>query len=349
MALSLAKDRAEEVVGSLLKARKSDRLHHAYSFFGPVGVGKKEAVAKFAAEVFATADGGLFGTPDPKAQAERIARGNHPDFVHVLPKEGKIKVDDVREIIRAVGYAPLEAPIRVVLIEDAHRLNNQATNALLKTLEEPPAHTVFFLTTPDPELILQTVRSRCQLVRFSPLPKAKLIKRLDAHEQDQVHSIATFAEGSIERAKELLTSPEKLALRAEACDVLLELWEACPRISSRSLAFVEKLKADEDLAIVLDTWLSLLRDFSIACSDDSSAVELYNPDFAPRIRELGKNVRAWTQAEIPVATLLGELAEKCSAIQRFRVQRESNLSLRLGLDCLLTDLQIFSVGKIRQK
>lgn len=350
MAMTEVRDRAKEIVSSLFHARTADRLHHAYIFFGPVGVGKKEAVEEFAAEVFATGqEGGLFGTPDPLQQVARIARRNHPDFVHLAPKDGWIKVDEVREVIRSVAFAPLEAPLRIVLLEDAHRINSQATNALLKTLEEPPAHTVFFLTTPDPELLLQTVRSRCQMVRFFPLPHKELQLRLDSYEKKDVASVSMFAEGSLERAKDLLSSPESLALRAEACDVLLELWESCPRIPSRALSFVEKLKEESDLFLVLDTWISLIRDFSLTCSKDAVSVALYNPDYAERIILLSRQVNLWTASHMSGAELLGELAEKCSAIHRFRVKRGFNLSLRLGLDCLISDLQIFSVGKIRQK
>ncbi len=333
MAITESRNRSQEVIGSLQRARAGNRLHHAYCFCGPVGVGKKETVEQFAGELL--------------GDSARVMRGNHPDFVRIMPKEGLVKVDEIREVIRSVAFAPLEAPYRVVFLEDAHRLNQQAANALLKTLEEPPAHTIFFLTAPDPELLLQTIRSRCQIVRFFPLAKGDLKQRLAEFPEESVAGTLHFAEGSLERAKDLLTSPEAMALRQEACEVLLEMWEACPRIPSHILSFLDQLKEEENLKLALVTWLSLVRDFSFALSGAREG--FYNPDFQARLIALSAQVLGWTSGKLPVPDLLAELAEKCSAIHRFRVQREFHLNLRLGLDVLVSKLQIFSVGKLRQK
>jgi DNA polymerase-3 subunit delta' len=328
----MAVTREQEVINSLKRARSNDRLHHAYCFCGPVGVGKKETVEHFAGE--------LFGNP------ERVHRGNHPDFVRVSPKEGSIKVDEIREVIRSISYAPLEAPLRVVLIENADYLNPQAANALLKTLEEPPAHTIFFLTAPDPALLLPTIRSRCQIVRFFPLSDKDLKTKLAEFPEDAIQNTLQFAEGSLERAKNLLSSPETLAVRREASEVLLDMWESCPRIPSQTLAFLDRLKEEEAIELTLATWLSLIRDFSFALS---GAETFYNPEYQARLVGLAQKVKGWIEGEITVSELCAELAEKCSAIDRFRVQREFHLNLGLGLTALITDLQVFSVGKVRQK
>jgi len=147
---------------------------HAYLFHGPEGVGKRTVARAFAAALLAA------GSPAPDEVRGRAARGAHPDLTWVTPSgAGEMLVGDVEEaVVAAAARTPVESRRRVFVLEDAHTLNDQAANRLLKTLEEPPAFAHFILLAPTPRELLPTIASRCQQVRFDPLPPARIEERL---------------------------------------------------------------------------------------------------------------------------------------------------------------------------
>jgi DNA polymerase-3 subunit delta' len=110
----------------------------------------------------------------------KIAEGNHADLIEILPKGENIPVDSLREMKKTLFFSPLEGRLRFVIIDEAHKLGAAAANTLLKTLEEPPAHTRFFLITHERGLLLPTIVSRCQFVHFAPLPRDTLAELLEA-------------------------------------------------------------------------------------------------------------------------------------------------------------------------
>jgi DNA polymerase III subunit delta' len=163
-----AQDRA---VASLRRALTGGRVPHAYLFCGPAGAGKYTAGLALASAVnclLAPGEG-----CDSCDSCARIGQGSHPD-VQTLQREGAariIPIEAIRsQILARVGMAPHEARARFYLIEEAGALMGPAANALLKTLEEPPARTHFVLATTAPDKLLPTIRSRCQRVSFAALP-----------------------------------------------------------------------------------------------------------------------------------------------------------------------------------
>jgi DNA polymerase-3 subunit delta' len=147
---------------------------HAYLFHGPPGVGKRTVARAFAAALLAA------GSPAPDEVRGRAARGAHPDLTWVTPSgAGEMLVGDVEEaVVAAAARTPFESRRRVFVLEDAHALNDQAANRLLKTLEEPASFAHFILLAPTPRELLPTIASRCQQVRFDPLPAARIEERL---------------------------------------------------------------------------------------------------------------------------------------------------------------------------
>src|SRR5262249_24546682 len=134
-------------------------------FAGPQGVGKR-LTAVALAQALNCEQGGCGACP----VCARIARGVHADVLVVEPGDsGTIKVDQVREAIDRTAYRPFEGRRRVVIVDEADALVPEAQNALLRTLEEPPPASVFVLIPARPEMLLPTVRSRCQRLRFGPL------------------------------------------------------------------------------------------------------------------------------------------------------------------------------------
>jgi DNA polymerase III delta' subunit len=157
----------DRVVGLLRRAIERSRVPHAYLFSGPVGAPLVDTALAFAAALNCQRGGGeACGECDP---CSKIVGGIHPDVV-TLVREGAaqiVPIESVRsQVIARIGLPPHEADVRVFIIEEATAMAPPAANALLKTLEEPPARTLFVLCTTAPEQLLPTIRSRCQRVRL---------------------------------------------------------------------------------------------------------------------------------------------------------------------------------------
>lgn len=322
--------RNKDILKGLLAALNENRVHHAYILSGPASVAKVDCVERFAAAIFARS-----GKDSEERALERVRLRNHPDFTRLENAEGDLGVDEMRELPRLLAFSPLEAEKRIVLIPEAATLTGQAANSILKILEEPPAHTMFFLLCRDPADLLRTIVSRCQVLRFAPLSDDEMLAALGERAEKEKDVVLGWSEGSMERAELLLADEEALSIRQQACDRLLELWEASPRIPSSAAQWVEKVEGEEHTQVVLDSWETLLRDFTLTVSG-ADAKHL-------RFRESHTRLLALAKAGGEAAA--NEIPERASAINRFRVYRRLNGNLRLDFAALLTELQIFSVGK----
>ncbi|MFN3202828.1 MAG: DNA polymerase III subunit delta' [Bradymonadia bacterium] len=212
-------------IEALRRALNGGRLHHAYLFAGPDGVGK-------ALTAQALAEALLCETPlemgDACGQCNtclRTKQRQHPDL-HIVQRgrkkdgspEQQIKIDQIRTLQQALSYKAYEAHRRVVILLDAHAMNPATANALLKTLEEPGPNTHFILVSAAPHLLLPTILSRCQRVRFGPLPRNVVARHLAEKaglEPEMADLLAGLAEGSIGRGLEIAESPvlaERLSL-----------------------------------------------------------------------------------------------------------------------------------------
>lgn len=327
-----------KVLDALLRAAREGHLHHAYILSGPASVAKVRSVEQFAGEIFAENGGGLFAStaPDPAQLIERVQRRAHPDFTRLEEpaaddKNGRSILEQVRDLPKLLAFPPLEANKRIVLIPDAAALNDSAFNSILKILEEPPAHTMFFLLCRDPADLLTTIVSRCQVLRFAPLADDEV--RAYLKDQPVTPEMLGFAEGALERA-ELLLQPESgfAELRTEACEHLLSLWEASPRIPSTAQQWVEKIEGEDATQVVVDSWEVLLRDLAFVASGATPA-DIRFRGLHPRLAPLAARAQS------------DEIPQRFSAINRFRVYRRLNGNLRLDFAALLAELQLFSVGK----
>jgi len=188
---------------------------HAYLFHGPAGTGKRAIARAFAAGLL------IEGARDPGAVAERVARGTHPDLTWVTPSgAAEMLVGDIEEpVVAAATRTPFESARRVFVIEGADTMNDQAANRMLKTLEEPPPFVHLVLLTDRREDVLPTIASRCQAVRFDPLPPVLIAERLrvlvEGVEPERAQACARLALGDARLAVRL-ASEEGKNLRAGA-------------------------------------------------------------------------------------------------------------------------------------
>jgi len=196
-----------------LTARAAARgsLPPSLIFAGPDGVGKRLAAISLAQffNCLSPSAGDAESAPDACGHCtvcRRVARAVHADVLMIEPGDsGSIKVDQVRGAIERSAYRPFEGRRRVVIVDEADAMEAPAQNALLKTLEEPPAASTFVLVTARPDLLLPTVRSRCQRVRFAPLSPADIAQVLirdHGFAEHDAHAAAALADGSLARALE---------------------------------------------------------------------------------------------------------------------------------------------------
>jgi len=261
-----AQDRALGVVRAALRSR---RLPHAWLFTGPDGVGKGMAARALAEALICEQDsdeacGGC-------VPCTKVSSGAHPDVVFVEPQgAGRlVKIDQVRAVTRTFRFAPFEGRHRVVVFPEADRMNPEAANALLKSLEEPPDRTVLVLVTARAHALLDTIRSRCQQVRFSPLPRELCARILVEQGVDAAEApvAAALAEGSAGRALELAGAGVLELRRAtvEAVSTLsLERPSGLFELAAEWTAGAKAAEARESLAHRLDLLSSWYRDLLLA-------------------------------------------------------------------------------------
>jgi DNA polymerase-3 subunit delta' len=242
---------------------------HAYLFRGPAGVGKKTCAQAFAALINCAApvNGDICGHCP---SCVKYHAGTHPDLLHIEPQgtANSLKIDQIRELKKTLTYPPFEARFRVVLIKDIHLTmrRKEVTNSLLKTLEEPPADTVFILTGDEAGDILPTILSRCQIVPFYPLPYEQVTQALihDRIEEQTAASLAAISEGSLGRAR-LLYQEKLLPLRREIIESLLALAPGTPETVEAVFQLAEKAAdTKENLEELLDLLTIWLRDIMLA-------------------------------------------------------------------------------------
>jgi DNA polymerase-3 subunit delta' len=176
------------------RALHSGRLAHAYLFVGPDGVGKTTAALDLAAALLCQApqEDHACGTCPG---CVKFRSGNHPDFLRIRPDGAAIKIDQIRDLKRALNFSPFESKLRVVLLDEVHTMRREAGNSLLKVLEEPPGNNLLILVGNATGSILDTIVSRCQVIPFAalPLPLAAAILRTHRPELDEPGSLALAA------------------------------------------------------------------------------------------------------------------------------------------------------------
>jgi len=183
----------------LKKYLGQSRVNAGYLFSGPEGIGKKLA-ANTLAKAVNCLESGEYDACDKCISCQKIDRSGHPDVHFIESGDAEIKIENIRQLQKDISFRPYEGRVKVFIIDNAHKLNPEASNCLLKILEEPPRQSLIILVSDKPAMLFKTIISRCKQVKFYPMPRNELqeILRKDyALEGEMAHFLAYFSEGRI--------------------------------------------------------------------------------------------------------------------------------------------------------
>jgi len=250
----------------------NERIASAYLFTGIQGIGKTTTALAFASSLNCrnSVDGDGCNTC---SSCKKIIDGNHPDLIIIEPDQDKkvIRIDQIREINRHLAFSPVLGGYRIITLDPAEKMTDEAANAFLKTLEEPPPRNIFILDVRDPGDLFPTIVSRCQKVPFRPLPTDDIVNWLIKKEnmkKDTAKILARLSEGSLGEAI-TLARDDFLANRPDwvdmlnrvidgPSDMLLDLARKLSEFGKK--ATTNKKLKDDRIALMLGIWKSWYRD-----------------------------------------------------------------------------------------
>lgn len=320
------------------------RVPHALLFAGPEGVGKKHFALELAcAFVCQTPEGGEacgdcvscrragefeLPTSEKGDDYKRVFLSGHPDIGMVIPFRKNLYVDTIRDLEREANFRPFEAQERFFVIDDADKMNDAASNALLKTLEEPSETTYLILVSSRPDSLLQTIRSRCQIVRFAPIPVATIEEHLVSTGKFSPEDAAVAARvsgGSVGKA--LNIDLQWFREIREASINLLRSALVTGDISSmlRTSEQINDAKNKDRFEDAIEVLQMLVRDvFALGNGAEKSSIS--NADIADDL------------AELAGAAKNGRLAQWTTEIEELLAGLNVNLNRKIATDALFVSM-----------
>ncbi len=325
------------VISTLTNHIQSSHIRHAYLFSGPPSIGKATLAIDFARSICCLDNPGApCGSCRP---CNLIAKSKHPDVVEITPrisgktiKQEKLSVDDIRSTIYRFTLNPVELPRRIAIINNFETASRFASNAILKTLEEPPGDSVFIITTNHASSLTETVLSRCVVFNLRPLPvdvvKRTLISSWGAQPQN-AYFLAQISGGRIGWAINLLSDEAALGVRSKK---LLELVDLLSLSRVRRFSYADELRKDREQAVTtLALWEGWWRDVMIVSAGTHNG-NISNVDYKNEVHKVASQVA------------IADIANTISAIRNTQEALHKNANAKLALEVLM--LQIPTVSSV---
>ena len=339
----------QAAIALLSGAINQNRVSHAYLFTGPNRVGKRAMAVDFARALNCNAQDAVetgWAELSPEvpcgacSSCDRIARSSHPDVQVVTSSTQSSKDADARAGRRRVMIGidlitdlqsdamlkPYEGRVKVFIIDEAHRMSPEASNALLKTLEEPPDNVHIFLTSPSAELLPETIASRCHLVRLRSVPadviEEGLVDRFDI-KHDEARALSKLSMGAPGWAIAALNDPSLLDARMQTASRIIKVMndDLADRFDY-SFEMTREFRRDRSVALEeVERWLEILRDIAMLQNELREHVV-----FDDRVKELEPLAQSLTTSD---------LAQAASAVEKTRAGLMSNAYPQLAFDGMM--------------
>jgi len=317
----------DHVTQTLTNAIQQKRIAHAFLFVGPRGTGKT-TIARIFAKCLNCTNGPSVDFPDDDPRCVEITEGRSLDVVEIDGASNR-GIDDIRELRETVKYSPAASRFKIYIVDEVHMLTKEAFNALLKTLEEPPAHVKFMFATTEPEKVLPTILSRCQRFDLKRIPVSLIVSHLAeiaAKEKVEVEEAALFAvaraaDGGMRDAESILdqlisfcggkvTEQEVLSMfgltsRQHVVNLAEAILRNDPAVALQEIS--ELTKAGKDLSRLVSELLLFFRNLLVfkISGGDARVVEVSESE-ATHLNELGKLPNAQRDSLTRVMEILGE-------------------------------------------
>lgn len=313
----------EQIKEHFQKAIESHKVSHAYILTGEAGMGRKSLANAFALTLLCEK-----GKSEPCMEChacKQVLSGNHPDLIYVThEKPASIGVDDIREQINdTVMVRPYSSYYKVYIVDEAEKMTQQAQNALLKTIEEPPSYAIIILLTTNQEAFLPTILSRCVQLKLKPLKdfvvKSYLVGSMNIPEAD-ADVYAAFARGNLGKAISIASSDDFKAMRGEILNLLKHIKEMD---ISELLEAIQKMKEDHlDIDECLDFMQLWYRDVLLYKVTKDINLLIFKDEYRT-INEISKNSGYDGMERI------------LESIDKTRVRLDANVNMELALELML--------------
>ena len=310
-------------IALLQRAIKNEKVVNSYLFWGNEGIGKKRVALQFAKALNCLETKSDVGDAcDQCASCEKIDHGRHPDVLLIEPEGQNIRVEQIRQLQRELAYRPYEGKHRICILTTADRMAPHIPNTLLKTLEEPPLHTVIILLANNSRFILPTILSRCQPIRFHPLPiplVSKWLREGSGFDETEAHLLASLSEGSPGKALEIQEE-----IRQIPREELLKEWVGLKSLSFEKIgSWVGTLPSQrEDLLLILEVAKTLLRDL-VMVKSLKRGTNLIHSDLVPVIEAMATT---WS---------LSSLLNRMKTLHQTIVEIRANANTGLALEAMM--------------
>lgn len=301
---------------------------HAYIFAGDNGSGRRTLASAFAKALLCespTEDSDACGRCKSCLQA---ASGNHPDIRYITHEKFNILVDDIREQINNdITIKPYSSEYKIYIIPDANRMNEQAQNALLKTLEEPPAYAVIILLSDNQTSLLQTINSRCVSIQMKPVSKEEISAYLQTNlqmESDIAQIAAGFCQGNIGQAIRFASSSDFQTMKAQVLNLLKSIDDmSIPEITDIIHSFSKEKNSFYDYLDLIMLWY---RDVLMYKATKDTNILLYSDEFTAISEQASK--RGYEQIEHII-----------TAINKVKIRLEANVNFDLAIELMLLTIK----------